>query len=987
MGGRWLLLALCWWMVAGTGWAGVPDNDLSIERRRWTLADGAPAQSEDATQTTDGLMWFTSPAGLYNFDGVKFQQLTAIHGEKLLSPSTSALYGLRQGGLAIGYTFGGISIFSPQGVRHFIAAHDFPLGTIRSVIEDADGVLYACTATQVLMLNGQRWVSVSGRSLSGADLYTVRVDADGTLWALGFDAVYAHRKGAVGFVQIMPSGGRGYANILGKALYVKGLNGEIGKLRGDGSFEPFKLEHPQPFVSLVEGPNDTVFGLRNHGLARLAQRPDGTWYELEFYPPGYGLDADVRGLSVYLDRDGNLWRTTFDGVEKLRLHRFHQLRGNDLHWLVRPGIGDEMWVGGRVAPMERLRPDGSAQRSPVLAPGTVLRVAPDHVWAGGLNGLWEFGPGGEHRWDGPEHLNGRFDVQAAALDDSGVLLVSLPRNGLWIFDHGAWRQDPRVQGLREPTPISMLRTAAGHTWVGLTNNRLGVLTPDALQLLPASAGLRIGNTLSMLDADGHLLIGGDTGVAWIDNGKVHEMKFRHRGNVTRVTGLVIDQRGQLWVHANTGLLLVSASELASFWRTPERPLAIELFNFEDGIKGIAVAVRPLPSLSIDGKGRVYYATASQVGWIDPADIRRNPRAPDVFIQSLRTVDGELQPVDGMKLPGRPTAVDLTFTATALSIPERVSIKYRLDGVDPDWQEVQRERSAHYTNLPPGSYHFQVIAANEDGVWNLQGAQLRFEILPAFWQTRWFHLLCLLMLILAGAAIYRWRIAVVRGRAELLADERAHARIEATLQERGRIARSLHDNLLQAVQALILRFHSVQVRMPQEPALQDSLDKVLTYAEELVASTRDEVVALRREPPCAELFAQLHKSLACAMPGAEALLVCTTAGEPKPLQELVAGELLYVMREAAWNSAKHGQASLIAVTLYFSDQALEGEVVDDGIGISAEHAADGAAGHWGIVGMRERMERLGGTLTIAAAEPHGVTVRFALQARQAYRNPA
>lgn len=526
----------------------------------------------------------------------------------------------------------------------------------------------------------------------------------------------------------------------------------------------------------------------------------------------------------------------------------------------------------------------------------------------------------------------------------------------------------------------MLRDSAGKTWLSLTNNRFGMLAPQALQLLPADRLRQVGNVLSMLDAGGgRLLVGGDMGVAWIDGGKVQAMTFQRRDPVQRVTGLVLDRFGQLWLHCNDGMLMLPAEALANFWRAPQQPVTSELFNFEDGVSGTASPTRPLPSLSLDGSGRVYYATTSQVGWIDPARIRRNPLAPDVIIQALHTTDGALRPVDGMTLPGHPTAVDLNFTATSLSIPERVSLKYRLEGVDAGWQDVQRERSAHYTNLAPGDYRFQVIAANEDGVWNMQGAELRFHLQPNFWQTLWFQLLCVLLLVLAGMVLYRWRIALLKQRAE----ERAAAVIEATLQERGRIARSLHDNLLQAVQALILRFHSLQSRMKQEPDLQLKLDKVLSYAEELVESTRDEVVALRREPPREALLAALKKSLAGTMPEGEDLLRFSTIGVAQPLRDEVSSEVLYVLREAIWNSARHARASDIAVELNFAAAAFSGAVIDDGVGLG-QHAE--ASGHWGIVGMRERIQRLGGVIEIGGGQHGGVCVRFAIPAALAYPSP-
>ncbi|MRW83347.1 hypothetical protein GJ698_04500 [Pseudoduganella sp. FT26W] len=980
-------LALVWWLVSLSALAADPADDLSFERRRWTLADGAPGQAFDIQQTADGLMWFTSPTGLYSFDGVKFKQENEVYGNKILSTNTASMRAQPDGSLAVGYGFGGISIMTPTGARHYVAGTDFPLGSTRAITADADGNWYAGTTSGIVRLQQDKWIAV-GRTVLPGMVERIRFDAEGTLWALTGDEIYALRKGAQDFSFVMKYGGLGTANFYNRWLHVKLPDGSFARVTADGRQEPLNIENAQAYRSIVNGPNGTMAAMRDEGVARLAQRANGAWYETEFYPPVYGSSAGSGGgglgISLLRDREGNFWRTTLEGVEKFRLHRFHQIKKQDFSWLVQRGLGDEMWMGGYKEPMQRVSPDGASRPTGIKRPTALLRVAADHVWVGVQGGVWEFAAGGEHFWEFPAQIGKPFDVQALALDGDGKLLVSVTRHGLWSLEQGVWRQDPRLQGLKDPTPVSMQRDSRGQLWLGLTNNRLGRLTPQTLALLPDSSQLQIGNILAMIDLGGRLLIGGDLGVAWIDGDRAHAMKFQRGAMVQQVTGLVADHLGQLWIHSNAGLLVLAPKELEKFWRAPEQPLVTELFNFEDGVSGTAIPIRPLPSLSIDSRGRVYYATMSQAGWIDPANIRRNPRAPNVIIQGLNAGQGEVRPVNGMQLPEHTTAIDLAFTATALGIPERATLKYRLDGVDADWQEVKRERSAHYTNLRPGQYRFHVIAANEDGVWNLQGAELRFEIKPAFWETAWFQLLCTVLVMLVAALLYQWRIAVVRQRALTLAEARTSARIEATLQERSRIARSLHDNLLQAAQALILHFHTLHNRMPQEPELKSKLDKVLDYAEQLVESTRDEVVALRRSPTCEELYAELKESLAATAPGAEAALTFDTTGPARPLQDDAAGEIAYVLREAVWNSARHAQASRIAVALRFGDQALEGSVVDDGVGLG-EPAHAGR--HWGLIGMRERIQRLGGAIDIGPGAQGGVSVRFSIPAALAYRTAA
>ncbi|MBV7536340.1 hypothetical protein KW842_11245 [Duganella sp. sic0402] len=958
-------------------WAAAANDDLSFERRRWTLADGAPGQAFDLTQTSDGVMWFSSSTGLYSFDGGKFKPETKVYGHGLQSSATSSLRYIPGGGLAVGYTFGGLSLFTAQGARHFVAGKDFPLGSVNGITAAADGQLYACTTTAIVKLEQGKWVQVGRRKQLANQ---IRFDAEGTLWAIGGTEVFALPKGAEEFASVMKFPAQVRYSFVNKRLQVKLPDGSLARLDSNGALHPIQLDHPERYTIMLNGPHGTVVALHEGSVARLNQRADGSWHEVEFYPPIVASSAGAGnggiGLITLLDREGNLWRTLYDGVERIRLHRFHQVRRQDHFWLAQPGLNEEMWVGSNTLPMLRIRPDGAPVETQVKVPNAILRTAPDHVWVGTNAALWEFGRDKEQRWELPVPANARLGVQALALEGDGRLLVSLARHGLWRFDNGAWQQDPRLQGQQDPTPISMLRDAHGKTWLGLTNNRVGVLTADALKLLPASSNLQIGNTLSMLDAGGRLLIGGDMGVAWVDGDKVQPMTFQRRAPVQRVTGMVVDHLGQLWLHCNDGLLRVPAAELAQFWHTPAQPLDSELFNFEDGVNGNASPTRPLPSLSLDSAGRVYYATIAQAGWIDPAQIRRNPRAPDVIIQSLQTADGELQPLDGMKLPGHPTAVDISFAATALSIPERVRLKYRLEGVDGGWKEVQHDRSAHYTNLAPGAYRFQVIAANEDGVWNTKGAELRFHIAPQFWQTWWFRLLCAALLLLAVVAAYQWRIATVRRRA----DERARALLEATLQERGRIARSLHDNLLQAVQALILRFHTLQSRMLQEPDLQAKLDTVLIHAQELVENARDEVVGLRCDPVRDELFTALRKSVAVSVPAAESLLHFTTTGAQRPLREDATREVFYVLREALWNSARHAQASRIAAELCYGEQVFSASVTDDGIGIGTVAAS---VGRWGIVGMRERVQRMGGQIEIGAGEQGGTVVRLTIPAQLAY----
>lgn len=963
-------LVLCLSVCAAHALQLTPDG-RSYEQRVWGRVDGAPQQAYSLAQDDDGMLFFATPTGLYSFDGVHFRQLKQLYGHALPSSSISYVRYI-PGGLALGYHFGGLSLFTRKDVTHYVAGKNFPRGTIMAIAADPHGVLHATTSEGLVRLEHGKWLRIGQDSLPPGRIFMLGFGADGALWAAMNDGYYVRAAGATTFARSSMGDARvaqsGFGAVANAAPSVEVLDAAAERAT------PAQLQG-----AMYRGPDGSYWGSGPEGFVRMVKTADGALSGAELFP--YRAGDGLGMLRAMVDREGNLWMTTMDNVMRFRQHRLQRIAiEGTAYWLTQRGLGDEIWTGTASRPMSRIHADGRIGTETISGPTAILRVDPQHVWVAGETGLVEYRGAAVQPWDFPAQLGQRYEVQALAVERGGRLLASFVRNGLWTFEQGVWSKDQRLAGLADANPISMLTDAAGATWVGLTNSRLVRLTPTAAHVLPASAKLQVGNVLSMLEVGGRLLVGGDDGLAWVQNDQSWPLRLAQVPDVRRVTGLVLDKQGSLWIHSSEGLYRVSAQALQRCWSAPQHACDAELFNFEDGMLGLGAQVRPLPSLALGADGRVYYATTSQTGWVDPATLRRNPLPPTVLIESLGAGEQSYAATNGLRLPERTTAIDLAFTATALSIPGRVRIRFRLDGVDSDWREASRDRHVQYTNLAPGAYRFRVIAANEDGVWNMRGAQFDFRIEAAFWQTMWFRVLCVLTCLLIAALCYRWRIGVLRRRVE------AHAatRHEATLQERTRIARTLHDNLLQAAQSLLLRFQTVQTRLAPQPEMQAMLDKVIDYAEKLVESTRDEVMGLRSEPPCEEIIAALHGAVASAAPGRQGLLHHETAGQPRPLRSEAAVEILYVLREAVLNSVLHADATRIDVLLRFDVDRFEGEVRDDGIGISADLAHAGRAGHWGLTGMRERIARLGGQIEIGGVANGGCTVRFTLPAHAAYQ---
>jgi signal transduction histidine kinase len=331
----------------------------------------------------------------------------------------------------------------------------------------------------------------------------------------------------------------------------------------------------------------------------------------------------------------------------------------------------------------------------------------------------------------------------------------------------------------------------------------------------------------------------------------------------------------------------------------------------------------------------------------------------------------------LELPKRTASLQVDYTATSLAMPERVRFRYRLDGVDDAWVDAGTRRQAFYTNPAPGDYTFRVIAANHDGIWNKQGAAIRISVPPMFYQTRWFTALCI---IAAGGIM--WVIYMLR-----LKELGLHirSRLHERHLERERIARELHDTLLQSIQGLILRFQAVAEGLPSGAASRDEMERVLDRADAALAEGRNRVLDLRSSSTdgddLSEAFTKVAADLAIDHPAAFRVI---TEGTMQPLDPIVRDELFRIGREALVNAYRHADAEAIDVEIVHARDELRLRFMDNGRGIDTTVLDGGRPGHWGLSGMRERAERIGATLRVRSRQGSGTEVEVRMPAGSAYR---
>ncbi|HEX8602052.1 MAG TPA: two-component regulator propeller domain-containing protein, partial [Pseudoduganella sp.] len=708
-------------------------------------------------------------------------------------------------------------------------------------------------------------------------------------------------------------------------------------------------------------------------------------------PDGPGLPeqrlSNLNGISgpmlgaIFQDRENNLWIGTSRGIDRLRPNRLRTMpAAQQLEYpaLVAGPDGD-IWVGDYAGDVWRHGPGGRRHRE-VAGQITASYTAPDGVlWLGGMEGVLRRERDGTQVTIG--YPEGRKDLRVHAMqqDRDGALWASFNTGrDVYRLVAGQWIRSGGLRGIPDVLTTAMALDGAGALWMAHQRSQVTIVDGGAVRGLGPAEGLALG-TVMTLHPDGKAMwAGGEGGVVLHRDGRFTALRGEHNERFRGVSGIVRLPGGDLWLHGADGLYRIAAADLDGWLKNGAAGVAFERFDAQDGMQGHAPQLRPVPSLRRDRDGVLWYATTGSVGTIDPARIPRNPLVPPVQVTGV-SADGVryAMPAGGtLALPQGTRNLQVDFTALSLSIPERVRLRYRLVGLDGTWQEPVARRQAYYTNLAPGSYRFEVIASNEDKLWNMQGAALEIAIAPTFVQSAWFKLLLVAIALLLLYIAYALRIRYLTQ----LMQQRLHER----LSERTRIARALHDTLLQSVQALLMTFDTHSRHVQEGTPERIRLDKSLDLAEQLLVEGRDQIMALRESasPKVLELaLGQFGRGLAEHRPHAFDMQV---TGVPRQLRPEVHEEIYAIAREALFNASSYANASRIRLELEYSTGAFAVRIGDDGRGLDESVAAAGhRPGHWGLVGMRERAGCIGALLEITSKPGAGTQVTVTVPGRKAY----
>jgi signal transduction histidine kinase/ligand-binding sensor domain-containing protein len=978
-----ILRAFCLLMLAAgchcAGAAALRPLLTDYTHSAWTERDGAPTGVTKFAQGPDGWLWIATPTGLYRFDGVRFERTDTVHGHRLASSNIMALSTAPDGALWVGYRVGGVSVFRADGARTYAEDGGLrPVGVLH--IEAApDGAIWAAMRDGVAVLapGAARFRYLGpGSGLPPLGVFQILFARDGSTWVGTNSGAYFRKRGETRFTRAWPH-----------VTLVWLCEAPDGTIWGNDFKQGYyRVRTIEPAAGTPAGPELEGYGMRfdRHGVMWM-MHPDGLERRLAADAPEQRLSKE-NGISgplpgaLFEDREGNLWLGTQRGMDRLRPNRLRTLSVTpqlESPALVQ-GPAGEMWVGDYAGDLWRFDREGRVGRE-VEGKITASYTAPDGVlWLGAMEGVRRRARDGVlTMFRFPDELTG-LRVHAMQQDRDGVLWVSFSAGkGVYRLAQGRWSKAREVPDL---LATSMAPDADGNVWIGHARSQVSIVNVGvgAVRQLGAAQGLQLGTILT-LHADGNSMwAGGENGVALFRAGRFAALRGARGEQFRGVSGIVRTPGGELWLHGADGLYRIAGADLDRWLNDTRGALAFERFDAQDGMQGHAPQLRPVPSLKRARDGVLWYATGIAVGSIDPARILRNRLAPPLHVGPL-IADGVRYPLaDGRVPPLAPgtRTLQIDFTALSLSIPERVRLRYRLLGFDHGWQDALGRRQAYYTNLAPGKYRFEVIGSNEDNLWNTSGAALDLSIAPSFVQSGWFTLLAVALgaLLLYGA--YALRIGYLT--------RRMQERLQERLAERTRVARALHDTLLQSVQALLMSFDAHSRKLEQGTPERMRLEQTLNLAEQLLVEGRDQIMGLRTPASQQVLelaLGQFGQSLAGYGPHSFGIKV---EGRSRALRPDVHAELYAIAREALFNASRYAKASRIELELAYGANAFALRIRDNGRGLDDLVAAAGQrAGHWGLVGMRERAAGIGALLEIDSQAGAGTDITVTLPGQMAY----
>jgi len=999
---------MCLWLIAGQAYALDPNKRITqYIHSAWRMRDGSGNVSGyGIAQTSDGFLWLTS-GDMARFDGVRF---TSWDGPP---NGGSITKGAPFGQIVniFGDHAGGLWVFGLRGIVHLrgrtvISQFDLEgLRNLQNVSEDSDGSIWVVRgnnsiADLPLCHITDHAVKCFGKAdgIPISPIASLLPDGKGGFWLGGqTDLVHWHQGVSETYqIEALKSnvGQSGISSLaygpdgsLWVGILAPGPGRGLGRLI-NGKFQPFAthaFDGSKLAVHnmIVDRDGNLWVATNGNGIFRVRGNT------ADHYGRADGLAGDNIG-AVFEDREGVVWvATPGEGLDKFSdpaVASFSPLEGlgNGLPQGVLASRDGTIWVAN-FGSLDHIQKNGTISSISIREglPGnrvtSMLEDRAGNMWVGVDDALYLFKDGRFRALPGPDRQP--LGLVAGLTEDVGgdiwAECLSKPPKLVRIRDLQVRETFPPSQ---VPTGQTIAPDPQGGIWIGTLNGDLALFHNGAVHKYALNTKGDPFSHQIVAGVGGSVLAGSADGLVGLRNGKVQRMTTENGLPCNFVTSFIEDRQKHWWIYTDCGVVDLPDSELQRWWANPKVVVQTHVYDELDGAR----AGRPVfNSAAYTSDGRVWFAQGNVVQMVDPSRLSHKAPLAMTYIQSLTVDRKEFAVTDNLKLAPHPRDVQIDYTSPELLIPQKVKFRYRIDGYDRDWHDAGSRRQAFYTDLPPGNYSFRVVACNSDGVWNNRAAQLDFSIAPAYYQTTWFRASVVAAFFLALWGLYRLRLRQV-GR-------EFNANLEGRIDERLRVARDLHDTLLQSFQGLMPVFQTARNLLPlRADRAAEVLDEGLHDAADAIVEGRNAIQNLRAIPSVDHDLGSLlntagnelaHSSEA---KGSAPAFRVVMEGPRQPLVPLLRDEIYRIGREILRNAFRHAQAGRIEAEIRYDRDMFRLRIRDDGKGIDPSVLKEGArTGHFGLPGMHERAKSIGARLKIWSEPGAGTEAELAVPARIAY----
>ena len=1018
-----------WLMLAATLLPWLPralalDPALGLgqyQHASWGAREGLMGSVRAIVQTPDGYLWLGTEFGLVRFDGVRFLSWPQTPDQQLPSPRILSLLAARDGTLWIG-TFSGLASWKDGRMTRYPDIRD----QVTSLLEDHQGTVWLGGKERVCSIR-RGIIECRDDLKSGAasqyayvqrDVFSLHEDSEHRLWAGSESGLWQWQPGRPRRVLTHPVVAYG-AVVQGDqptalTLITGSPDGRILRQFVDNKEETYALPGPPRRFTpnrLMRDSNGALWiGTLDQGLLHVHNGKTTEFSQID------GLSSDFV-LALFEDREGNIWVGTTNGLDRFRASVVSTISASqglcspawslasahDGSIWIGTDDGVDRWQGGQLTIYRpaHLARAGRCTRAPAKVREITDPKSPDNL-VGPLTEdkrgrIWVMSRSGAAWFE-----NGRFTRAGSLTAGATTAIAADTRDGVWIADPDrglihvvvgrvaesiSWPWS-RAEHDRRVSAI-LLDPVRGGLWLGFVNGGIAYFDHGKLA---ASFGSKdgLGSDLVwnlLLDRDGALWAATDGGLSRVQDGRVKTLTAKNGLPCDVIRMVMEDDASSLWLYTGCGLVRIAHSELDAWWSDPKRIVQTRVFDSSDGIRSSAIIGRygARSTKSLDGK--LWFAHGDGVSVVDPRNVPFNKLPPPVHVEQI-TADRRTYwqnssgdaPSSDLRLPPLVRNMEIDYTALSFVAPEKVRFRYKLDGRDLDWQDVDARRQAFYSDLAPGGYRFHVTACNNSGVWDKEDASLEFTIAPAYYQTNWFRGLCVLATVAMIWAGYQLRVRAIELRqVEIRAlNEQL---IKAQEAERMRIAGDLHDGVLQQITSLTLRLGMVRREVPPESeaianinGLQQQLIQIGTDIRHISHELHPALLQDSGLPAALSAYCEEFSKVR-VIP-----VSCESDESAKQMSPGSALCLYRIAQEALGNAAKHAKAKKIEVRLIQADGRVCLSVTDDGVGCDPHQV--GNSGGLGLISMRERVLQLDGTFEFDSEPRRGTTVKVTVPFRAA-----